>query len=65
MKGKIKVKLENYGFITIDNEDEAIFFHRSDVKGTTFGDLEIGQEVRFGEVETDKGSKAVGVEVIK
>ena len=58
MTGKVHriLKEKNYGFIRVANKD--YFFHASALKNTKIEDLEIGQDVEFEDVESDKGLRA-------
>ena len=64
MTGTIKKKVDEKGFGFIAREGEArdLFFHKNDVKGTTFEELREGDTVTF-EIETgEKGPAAKNVE---
>jgi cold shock CspA family protein/ribosome-associated translation inhibitor RaiA len=54
---------QDHGFITSADGRE-IYFHRNSVVGTTFDDLQIGQQVRFAEAVGDKGPQATVVRPI-
>ncbi len=61
MKGTIKTLTQRgFGFIGQEGEDD-IFFHSNDLSGVEFDDLEVGDEVEFEVVESQKGPKAVDV----
>jgi len=63
MKGKVKWYNERkgYGFIT-GEDDEDIFIHNSDIpKGTI---LKENDELEFEVGKTDKGLKAINIEVL-
>ncbi|MGM0439173.1 MAG: cold-shock protein [Patescibacteria group bacterium] len=61
MKGTIKTLTQRgFGFIGQEDEDD-IFFHSNDLSGVEFDDLEVGDEVEFEVVESQKGPKAVDV----
>ena len=53
-KGTIKriVRDRGFGFILVDGETAEVFFHSNDVEGTTFDELNEGQQVEF-ETEPD------------
>ena len=53
-KGTIKriVRDRGFGFILVDGETSEVFFHSNDVEGTTFDELNEGQQVEF-ETEPD------------
>ncbi len=59
MKGKIK-KLTNkgYGFISIDGEEDDLFFHSNDLVDVEFEGLSEGDEVTFEKGDSPKGAKA-------
>jgi len=61
--GKVKrlVQERGFGFITADDGRE-IFFHRSEVQGTTFETLREGQRVSFEVEKGQKGPRAVRVQ---
>ena len=46
---------KNFGFISIEDQENDIFFHRSGVEGS-FDDLKIGDEVEFETEDTEKGN---------
>lgn len=50
----------DHGFIAASDGRE-IYFHRNSVSDGTFGDLVVGQEVRFSETVGDKGPQATSV----
>ena len=53
-----------YGFIQTAN-NEAIFFHRSDLVGITYKSLREDQQVEFDVIHTLRGLKAVHVKPAK
>ena len=53
---------KGYGFIDVDGTDKDVFVHTSDVKG--IHSIRQGEKVEFDIIETDKGYKAVNVQVI-
>jgi CspA family cold shock protein len=53
---------KGYGFIDVDGVDKDVFVHNSDVKG--IHSIRQGEKVEFDIIETDKGHKAVNVQVI-
>jgi cold shock CspA family protein len=55
---------EGYGFITSEDNRE-IYFHRNAVLPPGFGELSVGQEVRFAEEQGDHGPQASTVTVAK
>ena len=52
------------GFIQTEKK-EAVFFHRSDLVGITYGSLREGQQVEFDVIHTLRGLKAVHVKPAK
>jgi CspA family cold shock protein len=65
VKGTIKRVMydRNYGFISVEGEENDIFFHRSGFEGE-FHDLKEGAEVEFEIEETDRGKQATNVTVV-
>jgi len=63
LKGTIKRIMydRNYGFLSVEDEEQDIFFHRSGCK-VEFSDLKEGDEVEFEIEETDRGKQATNVE---
>ncbi|MBN1352691.1 cold shock domain-containing protein [candidate division KSB1 bacterium] len=59
MKGKIDkiFRDKGFGFIHSDSGSQ-VFFHKSDLIGTTFTTLQEGNTVEFNEEQTDKGPRA-------
>jgi len=53
----------NYGFISVEDEEKDIFFHRSGVEGE-FHDLREGVEIEFELEETEKGKQAIKVTIV-
>ena len=63
MTGTIKTKTEKgFGFIAREGETKDLFFHSNDLKGVTFDELNVGDNVNFDVVEGDKGPSAKNVE---
>jgi len=64
MKGKIARWLDSrgYGFINVEGQEKDIFVHTNDVKGSS--SPKIGDEVEFEVRESDKGPRAVNVEIV-
>jgi CspA family cold shock protein len=65
LKGTVKRWLDErgYGFIETDNENEDVFIHSSEVNGAY--SLRQGQEVEFEIESTDRGPKAVNLQIIE
>lgn len=55
--------IKGYGFVADDNNRE-IFVHYSNIVGEGYKSLETGRAVRFKMEESDRGPKAVSVELI-
>ncbi len=62
MKGTVKRIMyeKNFGFISVEDEEKDIFFHRSGVK-EDFNDIRDGDEVEFDLEDTDRGPQATNV----
>ena len=63
MQGTIKKILDQrgYGFISTDEQEKDLFFHRSQVSGIAFEDLREGQAVTFEMEDSPRGPQAVKV----
>ena len=62
LTGIVKKKNEKgFGFITPDGETQDLFFHKNDLVGVTFEELNEGDRVTFDKAQTDKGWNATGV----
>ncbi len=66
MEGTIKRlnKERNFGFITPEGEDKDVFFHKSDLVGSEFNDLNEGDKVTFDKEDSEKGPKGVNVTLV-
>ena len=63
MKGTIKTLTpKGFGFITREGEAKDLFFHSKELKGVTYDELKVGDEVTFEVVEGEKGPAAVNVQ---
>ncbi|MCK5141599.1 MAG: cold shock domain-containing protein [Candidatus Heimdallarchaeota archaeon] len=62
MKGTVKRIMyeKNFGFLSVEDEEKDIFFHRSGVK-EDFNDLRDGEEVEFDLEDTDRGPQATNI----
>lgn len=62
MEGKIK-KLtgKGFGFISVEDVEEDLFFHESELQGVNFSELKEGDEVSFEKGESPKGPNASNV----
>ncbi len=60
MKGTVKFfhNKKNYGFIEVEDQEDDIFFHISNLDGDS---IEDGTEVEFETEEGDRGPEAVDV----
>lgn len=63
MNGTIKTILseKGFGFISREGETKDLFFHSKELKGVSFDELRVGDEVSFDVVEGEKGPAAVNV----
>jgi len=63
MEGTIKtiVSEKGFGFITVEGEEKDLFFHKNEVKGTTYEELKVGDKVSFEKADSPKGPNAVNV----
>ena len=64
MKGKIArwFGFRGYGFIDVEGQEKDLFVHTSDIKSGSIP--EVGDEVEFEVSESDKGPRAVNVEIV-
>lgn len=64
MEGVVKkVTDRGYGFISVEGEEDDIFFHANSLVDVSFDELREGDEVSFEVQESDKGPNAVDVEM--
>ena len=64
MKGIVKKWLDRgYGFISVEDNDEEVFVHHSELKGAF--ELHTGQNVDFDMESTPKGPQAVNVKIVE
>ena len=62
MNGTIKTLTpRGFGFIAREGETKDLFFHSKELKGVTFEELKVGDEVTFEVVQGEKGPAATGV----
>lgn len=66
MEGIIKkLNEKGFGFITPTGESKDIFFHSNDLVDADFNQLQEGQAVSFDKESSEKGPKAVNVQLIE
>lgn len=62
MEGTIKkLTQKGFGFISIEGEEDDLFFHSNELEGVTFEELEEGDKVTFEKGESPKGPNATNV----
>lgn len=63
MKGTIKTLLteKGFGFISREGEAKDLFFHSKELKGVSFEELKVGDEVTFEVIQAEKGPAATNV----
>ena len=63
MEGTIKTIIadKGFGFITVEGEEKDLFFHRNEVKDTTFEELKVGDRVSFEKADSQQGPNATNV----
>lgn len=63
MKGIIKKLTERgFGFISIEGEEDDLFFHSNELEGVEYNELHEGDEVTFEKGQSDKGPNATNVQ---
>jgi cold shock protein len=64
MQGVIKRLMDKgFGFISVEGEENDLFFHMNDLVGVQFNDLQEGQAVTFEKGDSHKGPKAVEIQL--
>ena len=63
-EGKVKKVLPEKGFGFIEGERDDLFFHHSEVQGTSIEQLSEGQMVEYQVGQGKKGPCAVSVQVV-
>lgn len=63
--GKIKKLVTDRGFGFVESDNGELFFHHSEVQGTTFEDLQEGQTVEFEIGQGRKGPCATSVRLVE
>lgn len=61
--GVVKSYVSDKGYGFISKEDGTVFFHKNDLKGLCACDIKVGAVLKFEEMPTAKGNKAVNVEL--
>lgn len=62
MNGTIKTLTDRgFGFIAREGETKDLFFHSKELKGVTFDELKVGDNVTFDVVDGEKGPSATNV----
>lgn len=62
MNGTVKTLTEKgFGFISREGESKDLFFHSKELNGVTYEELQLGDEVSFEVIETEKGLAATNV----
>ncbi len=62
MTGTVKTKMDKgFGFISREGEAKDLFFHSNDLKGITFDEIQVGDQVTFEVVNGDRGPSAKNV----
>ena len=62
MNGVIKKKTDKgFGFITVEGQEKALFFHSKSLVDITFDQLNEGDAVSFDVEDSPKGPNAVNV----
>jgi cold shock protein len=61
-KGVIKsLNEKGFGFIAVEGQEKDTFFHKSALVGVDFNSLRGGEAVSFDTEDSDKGPRAVNV----
>lgn len=64
MNGVIKKKTDKgFGFIKSEGQEKDLFFHSNSVVGTTFDQLNEGDNVTFEMENSPKGKNAINVQL--
>ena len=64
MTGTIKTLTDKgFGFIAAEGLEKEVFFHSSALVGVTYDELNVGDTVSFETEESDKGPRAVNVQM--
>ncbi|MBL8029932.1 MAG: cold shock domain-containing protein [Candidatus Doudnabacteria bacterium] len=62
MNGVVKKKMDKgFGFITIEGQNQDLFFHSNSLVDITFEELNVGDAVSFEIEDSPKGKNAVSV----
>lgn len=64
MTGTIKTLTDKgFGFITVEGQAKEIFFHSSALVGVSYAQLAVGNTVSFDTEDSEKGPRAVNVQL--
>ena len=63
--GKIKKLVTDRGFGFVESDNGELFFHHSEVQGTTFEELQEGQTIEFEVGQGRKGPCATSVRLVE
>ena len=64
MTGTIKnLTDKGFGFIAAEGQEKEIFFHSSALVGVTYDQLQVGDTVTFETEDSEKGPRAVNVQL--
>lgn len=65
MMGTIKrLTDKGFGFIAPENGEKDVFFHSSSLVGVSFDELRTDEKVSFETEESEKGPRAVNVQLV-
>ena len=63
--GKIKKLVTDRGFGFVESDNGELFFHHSEVQGTTFEELQEGQTIEYEVGQGRKGPCATSVRLVE
>ncbi len=65
MNGVIKKKMDKgFGFITIEGQNQDLFFHSNSLVDISFEEINVGDAVSFDVEDSPKGKNAVNVKKV-
>lgn len=65
MNGVIKKKMDKgFGFITIEGQNQDLFFHSNSLVDISFEEINVGDAVSFDVEDSAKGKNAVNVKKV-